>query len=252
MKGMEERGEKIAMQTHVFYEDLITEVVEKTNNIPARFDLYITTTASEKREVIKTYTYTNSNADKVEIAVVENRGRDVLPFLMQMRDVLRQYDYICHIHTKKSLYSGIGDIWRTYLYENLLGSREIVSEIFELLKEGKRFGIVFPENFDLIHEKIKWGSDRELCEELMRHIDKHFKIEGEPVFPAGNMFWARTDAVEKLFALHLRGDVFPEETGQLDGTLTHAIERIWLYLVESQGFGWQEVRSLSDGRPLNL
>ena len=70
------------------------------------------------------------------------------------------------------------------------------------------------------------------------------------MFPAGDMFWARTGAVEKLFSLNLRSDDFPEEAGQVEGTLMYAIERIWLYLAESQGFGWKEARNLSDGWPL--
>ena len=246
------KGTRIAVQAHVFYMGLTAEVVGKTNNIPAPFDLYITTTTRENAAAIRAYTDAHSRADKVEVAVVENKGRDVLPFLAQMRDVLRNYDYICHIHTKKSLHSDIGDIWRTYLYENLLGSRETVSEILALFMKDRKLGIVFPENFDLIRDAIQWGNDRELCVGLMKRIDKRFQIDGEPMFLAGDMFWARTGAVEKLFSLNLRSDEFPEEAGQVDGTLMHAIERIWLYLAESQGFGWKEIRSLSDNRPLSL
>lgn len=234
---------KVAVHAHVFYRGLTAEVVGKTNNIPAPFDLYITTTTRENAAAIRAYTDAHSRADKVEIAVVENRGRDVLPFLAQMGDVLRNYDYICHIHTKKSLQNNIGDAWRRYLYENLLGSGEIVSEILGLFMNDRKLGIVFPINF----VKTDWGSNREVCEDLMGRIDGRFKIDGEPMFPAGDMFWARTGAVEKLFSLNLRSDDFPEEAGQVDGTLMHAIERIWLYLAESQGFGWKEVRSLSDG-----
>lgn len=243
-----EKGTRIAVQAHVFYRGLTAEVVGKTNNIPATFDLYITTTTRENAAAIRAYTDAHSRADKVEVAVVENRGRDVLPFLAQMGDVLRNYDYICHIHTKKSLHNNTGDEWRRYLYENLLGSGEIVSEILGLFMKDRKLGIVFPANF----VKTDWGKgdNRELCEDLMGRIDKSFKIDGEPLFPAGDMFWARTGAVEKLFSLNLHSDDFPEEAGQVDGTLMHAIERIWLYLAESQGFGWKEIRNLSDGWPL--
>lgn len=244
------KGTRIAVQAHVFYRGLTAEVVGKTNNIPAPFDLYITTTTRENAAAIRAYTDAHSRADKVEVVVVENRGRDVLPFLAQMRDVLQSYDYVCHIHTKKSLHNNMGSAWRRYLYENLLGSGKIVSEILDLFMKDRKLGIVFPENFDLIRDKIKWGNDKELCEGLMKRIDKSFKIDGEPLFPAGDMFWARTGAVEKLFSLNLRSDDFPEEAGQVDGTLMHAIERIWLYLAESQGFGWKEIRNLSDGWPL--
>ena len=240
------KGTRIAVQAHVFYRGLTAEVVEKTNNIPAPFDLYITTTTRENAAAIRAYTDAHSRADKVEVAVVENRGRDVLPFLAQMRDVLQGYDYVCHIHTKKSLHNNIGDVWRRYLYENLLGSGGIISEILDLFMKDRKLGIVFPMN----PVKTDWGGNREVCEDLMKRIDKRFKIDGEPMFPAGDMFWARTGAVEKLFSLNLRSDEFPEEAGQVEGTLMHAIERIWLYIAESQGFGWKEIRNLSNGWPL--
>ena len=33
---------KIAVQAHIYYEDLIEDIINKTNNIPVKFDLYIT------------------------------------------------------------------------------------------------------------------------------------------------------------------------------------------------------------------
>ena len=35
---------QIAVQAHIYYENLINEVIEKVNNIPVKYDLYITTT----------------------------------------------------------------------------------------------------------------------------------------------------------------------------------------------------------------
>ena len=54
-------------------------------------------------------------------------------------------------------------------------------------------------------------------------------------FPVGNMFWARTSAVYQIFDDKIIKKC-PEEKGQLDGTMLHAIERIWLYLAKLNGF----------------
>jgi hypothetical protein len=52
------------------------------------------------------------------------------------------------------------------------------------------------------------------------------------------MFWARTAALRPLLDLGLSFGDFPPETGQTDGTLGHAIERLYLYACERAGFGW--------------
>jgi len=118
-----------AIQVHVFYFDLIDEIIKKTNNIPVKFDLYITTVSINKKSYIERFIKGKTKANKYEIIVVMNKGRDVLPLLTQFKNVVKNYKYICHIHTKKSKHNKIYRSWRQYLYDNLLGSEETVSEI---------------------------------------------------------------------------------------------------------------------------
>ena len=93
---------KIAIQAHVFYEDLINKIIKLTNNIPIKFDLYITTISYEKKIKIEEYVKAHSISNKYEILIVQNRGRDVLPLLFQLKKKIKTYKYFCHIHTKKS------------------------------------------------------------------------------------------------------------------------------------------------------
>ena len=46
---------KIAVQVHLFYLDLIFCFINKTNNIPVKFDLYITIIYPEQYNQIKNY-----------------------------------------------------------------------------------------------------------------------------------------------------------------------------------------------------
>ena len=55
------------------------------------------------------------------------------------------------------------------------------------------------------------------------------------LFPSGNMFWAKVKAVYQIFEIKLN-NLFPRELNQTNGTIMHAIERIWLYLVKLNGF----------------
>jgi hypothetical protein len=111
----------IAIQVHIYYEDFINEIIEKTNNIPVKFDLFISTDSAYKKTIIESYIKNNSNAYKFEVQIFPNKGRDVLPLLLQLKKRIKNYKYFCHIHTKKSLNINIGDNWRKYIYHNLLG-----------------------------------------------------------------------------------------------------------------------------------
>ena len=55
------------------------------------------------------------------------------------------------------------------------------------------------------------------------------------VFPVGNMFWARVDAILPFFT-NIQMSDFPQEKGQVDGTIAHAIERLWVYVAEYNGY----------------
>jgi FMN phosphatase YigB (HAD superfamily) len=58
-------------------------------------------------------------------------------------------------------------------------------------------------------------------------------------FPVGTMFWARGKALEPLLRQPLQG--FPDESGQVDGTLAHAVERSLCLIAGSLGYNPAQV-----------
>ena len=231
---------KVAIQAHVYYIDLINEVIESTNNIPVKFDLYITTTTQEKKYQIKNYIKKNSKANNYYIKIIKNKGRDVLPLLIQMREVINKYKYFCHIHTKKTLQSPrLGTGWRNYLYKNLLGS-DIVPEILSDFENNQKLGFIFPETYYQSKESaLKLNSS--LVNSMNYLINQMF--EGHQIgksldFPAGDMFWAKTIAVYQIFKLNLNKVIYLEGNGPQ--TLLFAIERIWLYIVKYNGYFYKK------------
>ena len=246
----------IAVHAHVFYPELLEEVLDYVSRIPFRFDLYISTDAEEKRDVILRYT---EHSEHVYVKVHPNRGRDVAPFLSDMRERINGYRYFCHIHTKKSQQNAYGNAWRRYLFRNLLGSETLVREILYMFESEPDLGIVMPQSLDLIRGAVRWRGNRENAEVLMSRMGfpgilPDNKREENIMFPAGNMFWARTDAVRQMFDVSLGPayEDFPEEQGQLDGTVMHAIERVWCYLARANGYRCRITRYLGDNRPLDL
>ena len=231
------KNKNIAVQAHIFYEDLIFEIINVTNNIPVKFDLYITITFSNLSSILEQY-INNSKADNYYIKLVNNKGRDVLPFLTQLKMIVRNYKYVCHIHSKKSMHSPLfGYKWRKYLFSNLLGNSHIISEILTDFENFDKLGFIFPETFyDCVKFALKLeDDDRYYTNFVLNKIFPGYKIGETLDFPAGNMFWARVESIHQIFEQSFE-DFVPEENNQLTGTILHGIERVWLYVVKLNGF----------------
>mgnify|MGYP002625583242 CR=1 FL=1 len=230
---------KIGVQVHLFYFDLIKEIINKTNNIPVKFDLYMTITTNNISNDLQNYIKKYSKANNFEILNVKNKGKDIFPFLSQIKTKFRKYKYICHIHSKKSKHESVnfGDEWRNYLFNNLLGDMNTISEILNDFESNEKLGFIYPETFysliKCIH--ILKTETRYWMNFIISKLFPGYKLGELLNFPAGNMFWAKTKAVFQIFIYDFT-DYFPEEIDQVDKTIMHAIERIWLYVVKFNNF----------------
>ena len=234
---------KVAIQIHIFYEDLIMDIINKTNNIPVKFDLYITITSPEIKSRLENDIKIYSKTNYFEILIVENKGRDVLPFLKQIKTKFKYYKYLCHIHTKKSLTAPeLGNLWRNYLYNNLLGNTNIVSEILYEFENNEKLGFMFPETYFGIIQQFYLLTEgtKNWMNFLATKLFSNYKVGELSNFPAGNMFWARIVAISQIFSYDF-SKYFPEEDDQTNDTIMHAIERIWLYLVKFNDFYYKMI-----------
>ena len=229
------------MQFKLIFKDLLNEIINKTNNIPVIFDLYISTDTKQKKELIQKYIDTYSKANNVYIKIFENKGRDILPFLLQMRKVINKYKYICHLHSKKSKHMpNTGKKWRIYLFNNLLGTTKIISEILSDFESNDKLGIIFPENYYRVLKPTMFvlPKDKERMKYLFSKIFPRYKFSDKYFdFPAGDMFWARTEAIYQIFKIDLRYDI-PDEEGPKN--ILYAIERFWLFIVKINGYYYKK------------
>ena len=240
----------IAVQAHVFYEHLINMIINKTNNIPIKFDLYITTISYQKKNIIDQYIKRYSKANNYEIKIVDNKGRDVLPFITQLKNKIKKYKYVCHIHTKKSAHDkNLGNNWRNYLYNNLLGSKEIILEFLNDFESPKKLGFIFPEPYyDIIKKTDNYDNSHFFLNEpnikyinlILKKIFGKFKVGNKLIFPSGNMFWAKVNAIYQIFEIKIN-KAFPKEKNQTNDTIMHGIERLWLFLVKLNGYYYKMI-----------
>jgi len=229
---------KLAVHVHVFYTELLDEITSSLNHIPYKFDCFVSTDTVEKKHAILSEFEAVNNSVNTYVDIFENRGRDIAPLLVQMKDYIGQYDYICHFHSKKSshMLEKFSDSWRKYLYKHLFGSCDNVKKIFELFVSKSTLGLIFPDTWPGLLPTVDWGENKLGCKMLADKLHFDINTSVNPIFPAGNMFWARVEAVNDLFQYGFTMDDFPVENGQKDATLAHAVERIWVYLTNASGF----------------
>jgi lipopolysaccharide biosynthesis protein len=170
-----------------------------------------------------------------------NRGRDIAPKLITFRDVYDSHPIVLHLHTKKSPHDSFLRLWRYLVYETLLGSPRVVSGILSAFAQEPRLGIVAAEHFFPSRGGIQWGDNFAAAAQLAGRMGVSLDPRAPLDFPAGSMFWARSAALAPLLALDLSPEDFPPEEGQTDGTLAHAVERLYFHACELAGMSWMKI-----------
>jgi FMN phosphatase YigB (HAD superfamily) len=232
-----EPGGLIAVHLHIFYQDLVPEFAAYLKHMPFPYDLYVSVCDEETFRIGQGLFAELPHCLSMEIKQVANRGRDIAPLFCAFGDQLAKYDYIAHLHGKKSLYNNAGtEGWREYLCNILFGSGDRIRRIFTLMQGKKPCGIVYPQNFALLSYMANtWLANRELARVWCAKLGIPDIPGGYFDVATGSMFWARGDALEPLFCAGIGLDDFPEETGQTDGTLAHCIERLFVLCSLKQG-----------------
>jgi lipopolysaccharide biosynthesis protein len=228
-----------AVVAHIYYEDTWPDIAGALRSLTIPFDLIVTTVAGRERltETIR------SSYPRAEIEIVENRGRDIGPFLVLLeRGQLDRYRYICKIHGKKSIDGGrktyLGDIWRRRLLFDLLGVPGAANAAIEMFERDPSIGMIGPSAFRLPNDRypayLSWATNRSTTLKIAERMGvsaEKFQLD----FFGGTMFWVRPEALKPLRDLGLAADM-PHERGLVDGDLPHALERVLPTSVLVAGF----------------
>jgi lipopolysaccharide biosynthesis protein len=218
-KKNKKKNSDTAVILHLYYVDLWDEIKAKFENLGKDFDLYININNNADIDFIKKIKREFPNS---YIYSCENRGRDILPFVEILKDILPlKYKYICKIHTKKSLHRIDGNIWRNDLINGILGSKKRVENAKKYLDEGS--AIVVAKGNIFSYKKWK-GSNKIIVNNFAKKAN--IKMKENFYFPAGSMFWFKPEVFEKLIKF-IDLSEFDFEKGQIDGTKAHAVERIF-------------------------
>lgn len=236
-------GSNICIHIHLYYLDLIQEFVYYLKDFPFAFDLVVTSPNDPDRHiVVKQFTALCPNLKQLKFIVCPNVGRDVAPWIVEMRDIQDEYDYICHVHSKKTQYlHEMGEHWRKHLLSNLL-SPEKVREIVFTFNENPELGCLAPcpfgDHVDAIWNSTwLFGNTEEYLISLLSQMGVNPEFHrNDLLYSIGTMMWYRPAALKPLFDLGLTYADFPVEPLSEEGSIAHAIEHIINYVCERSSY----------------
>jgi lipopolysaccharide biosynthesis protein len=238
-KGIEADRPNTAIILHLYFRNLWSEFEWYLEKIQRPFHLIITTTEKDQsfeQSVFRSFPY-------AEIAVLENRGRDIGPFVqIAMDGRLDRFDYFCKLHGKRSGDEGpravLGEVWRRATIRDLVGSDQQVERILSRFESSPNVGMIGSSRFrlpnDFIQHRDAWGANKPMTLGLASQLGiepEDFRLD----FFAGSMFWTRKAVLQSLRALNLSLSDFPVENGELDGEIHHALERLFGSLPQTVG-----------------
>ena len=244
LDGSYELGAKAALIMHIYDHTMAAELAAYASSMPAESDIYISTTSEEKKSAIMEAF--SGLPNRLEVRVLPNRGRDVSGLLASFKDIVMNYDVVCVTHDKKTGYlkpQTVGEGFAYMGYENILGSSQFVLQVLQAFDQDRRLGLLYapdPSHADFAtHIGLEWGPNFQCTKDLAAKLKLHVPMDENhpPMAPFGSSFWFRTKAMVPLFAKDWKYEDFPAEPfNQTDGSILHAIERIYPFVAQHAGF----------------
>jgi hypothetical protein len=237
-----ERAPSIAVALHLHYVELWDEIETLLRRWRAPFTLFLTLTRDNPLLAARV----QAAFPGAVVRVVDNRGRDVRPFLQLLEDgAFDAFEAVCKIHGKRSLGGDrlpiFGDVMRRAAFLDLIADDRQAQAIVSRFADDARLGLVGPRRFlsasraDAPRDALG-PSNRQNVEALAQRMGAPIRGDDFDFFE-GTMFWARPPALAPLRRLGLAaGGAFAPEAGRVDGALEHAVERLFNHAARAAGY----------------
>jgi lipopolysaccharide biosynthesis protein len=222
---------------HAWHEEIVEEIAESLRRANFHFRLVVTSADRRARGVESVLNRYGLHPD---MRVFENRGRDILPFLRVAASIREQdTDLILKLHTKKSPHRSDGAAWRRQLVNSLLPTGQTQC-VVDALKQNSEIGLLAPDG-NLVSLSTFWGANKQNVLHLSQRMGLADVSLGDARFASGSMFWTRVKGLAPLVDTPIWPSDFEDESGQLDGTFAHAVERVFAASVRAAGLKSLEV-----------
>lgn len=231
---------------HIYYEDIIGEMLDCLRNIPETAQIHISTDTEAKQKSIVARFEKEGWGSRTEIRVCPNVGWDIAPFIVGFADRIPQYSLLLRLHSKRSTqYSrSIGESWRKMLFTSLAGTPDRVKTILQAFEHDPGLGMVCPPIASHYAGSVNFGSNLPLMKFLLRQYDIDILPDTELDFPMGSMFWCRPQVLTPWLDKHFYYEDFtPTIKKERDGSLAHALERLFFFGCGISGYSWSRLQN---------
>lgn len=242
---------RLAVCVHVYYTEMLDEILKLTDTIPGKFDFIATTETAAKKAIIEQTVSGRANVGNVIVRIVEqNRGRDMSALFVSCRDLFLDgpYDLVCRLHTKKSpqVAAGRGNLFKRHMFENLLNSPGFTANVLDMFRDNPWIGVAVPPVVQISYWTLghAWYVNRSRADEVAKLLDIKVPFDPDtPIAAYGTMFWFRPKALRKLFAHEWKWSDFNAEPNHTDGGLAHVLERMICYAAQDARYTTQQIVS---------
>lgn len=212
---------KVAYIVHSYHQEFLNEILLRISHTKEDYDLFITVPRNcdyhYKPFCINPYT---------KLLHVNNIGRDILPWYeVNCRLDFTQYDAVCKLHTKKNQ---SGDQIRKNSFKYLVGDEQTIAENIQLIRSG--WSMLSPAGLLTKFDSPHIGSNLDIMEKL---VGKKIDLT-QHSFCAGTMFWYDPKIINRMRQFKIEREDFDHEPLPDDGTLAHALERLFGWCVTEQ------------------
>ncbi|MFT3798441.1 rhamnan synthesis F family protein [Microbacterium sp.] len=201
---------RIAVVAYISDVALADELLDYVENVPAGYDLFVTTTDGVKAARLRSSLGSRESlgARTVDIRVTPTGGGgDMGDFFVGCRDVIAgdHYDLIVKIHVrrKRAKTANVRHYFRRYQWDNVLGSRAHVANLLQLFEREPGLGIVFPPMIHIGYATMGrgWGPYRGETLRLAERLGIRVPFDLiSPLAPFGATWIARPAALRRLAA----------------------------------------------------
>lgn len=230
---------RAAIVLHAFFKDALPDILNTISRLHCRPHIIATIAyGPDAAQILKTLREFDRN---ISLQMVENRGRDILPFINLLNaGAFDEFSYVCKIHTKSSSGSPqnklLGEAWRRRALLDLLGGQDQLDHVLRMFETNVRLGMIGPASLRLRAAEHKDQASSHCLKIRSQFLARMGLQEVPPTnFFAGSMFWFRPCMLQPLRSLDLTAKQFETEAALGREGVPHALERVLADTVRFSG-----------------